>query len=83
MKLSHAVIEAARKHGVKVYYADRRITQFWNNGRDKGEPVMFGGWYWQRQTGGRVIETDENGPFRSESAAIRDAWKTLQLRHSK
>ena len=40
---------------------------------------MFCGWYWHRQKGGRVVQTDVDGPFSSESAAVRDAYVKLQL----
>lgn len=46
----------------------------------RGEPLRYGGWYWMRKQQGRITETDEDGPFRSESAAIRDAFVKLQLR---
>lgn len=80
MKLSLRVTQSVKKAGVKVYYADRRITGIWNRDRQFGEPIFYGGWYWIRSHKGRVVQTDEDGPFRSESAAIRDAFMKLQLR---
>ena len=80
MRLSNAYIEAVKKAGVDVYFADRKTTKVWNNSRGAGDMLQYGGWYWVRQEKGRIISTDEDGPFRCESAAIRDAFMKLQLR---
>ena len=80
MRLPDSVVETVKAAGVKVYYADRNLTKTWNNLRLTGEPIRYGGWYWYRQQNGKVTSTDEDGPFRSESAAIRDALVKLQLR---
>lgn len=80
MRLSASVAEAVKKAGVKVYYANRVVTKIWNANRMDGEPVQFGGWYWWQETKGTVVATDDDGPFRCESAAVRDAFKKLQLR---
>lgn len=81
--MAYRFIEAVKKAGVEVYYADRSITKVWNSdsARDRmTEPLKYGGWYWMRSKKGRVVATDEDGPFRTESAAIRDAYVKLQLR---
>ena len=80
VKLSSSVTKAVTKAGVEVYFADRRLTKIWNMDRVEGEPIFYGGWYWIRSQKGKVVEADEDGPFKSESAAIRDAFKKLQLR---
>lgn len=80
MRLPDSVIEAVHKAGVEVYYADRHTTKLWNSLRLKGETLRYGGWYWIRKKKNRITETDEDGPFKSESAAIRDAFVKLQLR---
>lgn len=80
MRLSNTVLQAVRKNGVEVFYADRHTTRVWNSLRLRGEPLRYGGWYWLRKAKGRVVEADEDGPFRTESAAIRDAYVKLQLR---
>lgn len=82
MRLTDAVIDALRKAGVEVYFADRTVTKVWNEYREDGNPVQFGGWYWYQSKNGKVISTDEEGPFRSKSAAMRDAYVKLQLRWS-
>ena len=79
MRLADDFIEAVKKAGVRVYFASRNTTKVWNGTRLEGEPLRYGGWYWMRSQRGRVTETDEDGPFRSESAAIRDAFVKLQL----
>lgn len=80
MRLPTSYIDQVKKAGVKVYFATRTTTKIWNGTRLKGEPLRYGGWYWIRTSKGRVVQTDEDGPFRSESAAIRDAYVKLQLR---
>ena len=82
MRLSDAIVQSVKDSGVNVYFADRRTTKIWNRDRSSGEPIQYGGWYWNRSVGGRVVETDTEGPFRSESAAVRDAYVKLQLRPS-
>ncbi len=83
MRLSNLLIEAVKKAGVKVYFANRRTTTVWNSTRITGEPLRYGGWYWMRSQRGKVVAMDEDGPFRSQSAAIRDAFVKLQLRGTK
>lgn len=80
MRLPDAVLDAVHKEGIEVYFAGRHTTRVWNGLRLQGEPLRYGGWYWMRKQKGRITETDEDGPFRSESAAIRDAFVKLQLR---
>jgi hypothetical protein len=80
MKLPSSVVNSVEKAGIEVYYAGRHTTKVWNALRLKGEPLRYGGWYWMRKSKGRIVATDEDGPFRSESAAIRDAYLKLQLR---
>ena len=80
MRLPDDFIETVKKAGVKVYFASRNTTRVWNSTRMREEPLRYGGWYWMRTQRGRVTDFDEDGPFRSESAAIRDAFMKLQLR---
>jgi hypothetical protein len=80
VRLSGRYIEIVKKAGVTVYFANRSTTKAWNGNRGDGEPLRYGGWYWMRTVKGRVVQFDEDGPFRSESAAIRDAYIKLQLR---
>lgn len=80
MRLPNSVLASLTKAGVGAYFADRGHTALWNSDRGDGEPCFFGGWYWHRSVKGRVVQSDEEGPFKSESAALRDAWKKLQLR---
>lgn len=80
MRLSSRYVEIVKKAGVKVYFANRSTTKVWNGDRREDEPLRYGGWYWMRSQKGRVVAFDEDGPFRSESAAIRDAFIKLQLR---
>lgn len=80
MRLPKSVIIKLEKSGVKAYFANREITKTWNSERYTGEPIHYGGWYWHRTVKGRVVDSDEEGPFKSESAALRDAWRKLQIR---
>lgn len=80
MRLPNSVIRGAKEAGIHVYFTDRNTTRVWNKSRQTGEPLQYGGWYWTRTERGRVVETDSEGPFRSESAAIRDAFVKLQIR---
>ena len=80
VRLSRGYIESVKKAGIEVYFAGRDTTKHWNSQRGAKEPTHYGGWYWMRTLKGRVIQMDEEGPFRSESAAIRDAFVKLQLR---
>lgn len=79
MRLPDEVLSAVENAQVQVYFADRRTTKVWNKTRLSGDPIQYGGWYWHRTYRGKVVETDTEGPFRSESAAMRDAYVKLQL----
>jgi hypothetical protein len=80
VRLPDSLIEAVKMAGVQVYFANRHTTKVWNGFRLKHEPLRYGGWYWMRTQRGKVTDADEDGPFRTESAAIRDAFVKLQLR---
>jgi hypothetical protein len=72
------VVGAVDKRKVKVFYANRSATKFWNESRNSGDLRFFGGWYWYTETNGKATET-EHGPYRSESAAYRNAFLELSL----
>lgn len=80
MRLATSIVVTVRQAKVQVYFADRPTTKVWNKMRSGKDPIQYGGWYWIREEKGIVVETDSEGPFRSESAAIRDAYTKLQLR---
>lgn len=73
------MIAACKKAGIKVHFADRTHIKYLNDLRISDEPGNYGGYYWTRVQKGKVIDTDQSGPFRSESAALRDAFMRLQL----
>lgn len=80
MRLPGQIIQSVKKAGVEIFFAGRHTTKVWNSLRLEGEPMRYGGWYWVRKARGRIVATDEDGPFKSESAAIRDAYLKLQIR---
>jgi hypothetical protein len=80
MRLPDYVQRAAEKRRVVIYYVDRATVQFWNERRSGKELRYFCGWYWYAQARNGKAETDQHGPFRSESAALRDSFEKLQLR---
>lgn len=67
MWLPNHLLTDAKEGGVRVFYVSYAATRAWAVERPKGEPLVFSGWYWAR---GR----EECGPFKSQSAAWRDAW---------
>lgn len=79
MRLPDSVIAACKKAGIKVFFADRKHIRYLNELRVSDEPNNYGGYYWHRVKAGKVVDTDQSGPFRSESAALRDAFMRLQL----
>lgn len=74
MWLPNAIIEDV-EDAVAVFYVDYATTRIWAENRDKGEPLVFSGWYWAK--GPR-----EGGPFKSRSACYRDAWYRLVQRRT-
>lgn len=58
---------------VRVFYVSYAATRVWAAERPPGEPLIFSGWYWAR-------DLQESGPFKSQSAAWRDAWYRLARR---
>lgn len=72
MRLPRAVEQRVHDRGIDVAFYDRAITGFWNRNRKPGEPIFYTGYYW-------VIGRREGGPFRSYSAAVRDAYVRICL----
>ena len=70
--LRKSVIESTEAK-VKIVYVDRETSKWWNTRRRPDDTVVFCGWYWIRGT-------EEAGPFRSRSAAYRDAYYRHVLR---
>ncbi len=60
---------------VTVFYVTYGATRYWAENRDKGDPLVFSGWYWAK---GPI----EGGPFKSRSACYRDAWFRVVQRRS-
>lgn len=67
MWLQNALIDAVRDADIKVFYVSFQATRLWAKERDKDEPLVFSGYYW-------ALGAREAGPFRSMSAAYRDAY---------
>ena len=66
MWLPNALIADVEER-VTVFYVSYATTRLWAAHREKGEPLIFSGWYW-------AIGPREAGPFKSRSACYRDAW---------
>jgi hypothetical protein len=79
MRLTSAIERAVKRAGVHVKQIDRTVAAMWDNGRSPGDPLTFCGWYWDRTHRGKVVETDRQGPFPCYSAAVQDAFVSLQL----
>jgi len=67
MWLPNALIDAVEEAKIKVFYVSFAATRLWATERDKDEPLVFSGYYW-------AMGPREAGPFRSMSAAYRDAY---------
>lgn len=52
---------------VKIVYLNREVSKWWNANRSPEDTVVFCGWFWLRGS-------QESGPFRTRSAALRDAY---------
>jgi hypothetical protein len=70
MWLPNAILDEVRALEARVFYLSYAACRRWAENRDPGEPLVFSGWYWS--TGKR-----EAGPFKSASAAWRDAYYQL------
>lgn len=73
MWLPNALIKDVGETGARVFYVSYAACRRWAADRDPGEPLVFSGWYWS-------LGTREAGPFKSQSAAWRDAWYRLSRR---
>jgi hypothetical protein len=80
MRLTDKVMLAVEAARVDVSFVNRDTTRWWNERRGQGELRYFTGWYWVRKDARNRIDGDQNGPFHSMSAAVRDAYTRLQLR---
>jgi hypothetical protein len=70
MWLPNSLLDEARALEARVFYLSYAACRRWAENRDKGQPLVFSGWYW-------ATPKREAGPFKSASAAWRDAWYTL------
>jgi hypothetical protein len=70
MWLPDILIKDVRELQARVFYLSYSACRRWAENRDKGEPLVFSGWYWS-------LGKREAGPFKSQSAAWRDAWYQL------
>ena len=73
MKLTEAIRKDLEEFRVHIDFAGRETIAIWNRLRALNEPPIFTGWYW-------ACGLREGGPFRCESAAMRDAWYRVCLR---
>lgn len=80
MRLPLKVIRAVEEARVDIFEANRGMTQWWNEHRASTEPRYFAGWYWVRKDKRNRVDSEQYGPFKTESAAIRDAYVKLQLK---
>jgi hypothetical protein len=80
MRLSMRIISAVETARVEIFEANRGTTQWWNERRARDEPRYFAGWYWVRKDKRNRVDSEQYGPFKTQSAAIRDAFVKLQLR---
>lgn len=58
--------------GVTIAYVGATLAKWWNGRRKQGEVCTFSGWYWFRKG-------EEGGPYKSPSAAHRDAYYRFVL----
>ena len=70
MWLPQKIIQAVTDTVDEVFYVSFQTAKVFNEGRERGTPMVFSGWYWARGT-------QEGGPFKSQSSAYRDAWYEL------
>jgi hypothetical protein len=76
MRLSTMVLRRLEDHSVETFHATRETTRFWNEHRSAREPRFFCGWYWYSRHDTHMI----HGPFKTWSAACRDAYIKMVLR---
>lgn len=70
MWLRDSILTEVTDLGARIFYLSYAACRRWAENRDPDQPLVFSGWYWSK--GGR-----EAGPFKSQSAAWRDAWYQL------
>jgi len=73
MWLKNQLMDDVNQRIDEIFYLTWEAAKKFNERRDKDDPLVFSGWYWAR---GR----EEGGPFKSKSAAYRDAWFRLVRR---
>jgi len=75
--ISDEVHSRAQDQGIEVFFISRAVTKWWNARRKRGanDIALLGGWYWS-------LGGEEHGPFRSQSAAWRDAYYRRVMRRT-
>jgi hypothetical protein len=80
MWLPKSVVEVVSRARIKVFYADRGMTRFWNDNKAPKDLRYFTGWYWYVKSRNGRAESEEHGPFKTKSSAYRDGYYKMQLR---
>jgi hypothetical protein len=80
MRLPDYVIDSVQNAKVHIYFVDREFYRRWRATKGASDLTIYSGYYWHRITREGSIVIDEHGPFRSQMAAIKDAYMRLQLR---
>jgi hypothetical protein len=64
-----AVRKRLDRSGVSVFFVSGKVTKWYNGLRTdpQNQLALLGGWYWS-------LGSEENGPFRTPSAAERDFY---------
>lgn len=57
---------------VRIVYVDRATAKWWNSRKKPSDTATFTGFYW-------IKDNEEAGPFKTRSAAIRDAYYRFVL----
>lgn len=66
--MKRKIVEDTSNH-VRVVYLDRATAKGWNQQRRPDDTPIYCGWYWLHDPSSR-----EGGPFKTYSAALRDAY---------
>lgn len=67
-----AEITSETMNHVRIVYLDRETSKWWNQRRRQDDTPIFCGWYW-------IKGQEEAGPFKTRSAALRDAYYRFVL----
>jgi hypothetical protein len=79
--MPNAIYDAVDNREIRVHFVGRVAARYWNDRRGPDDLRVYTGWYYYYESNGKAASID-HGPFRSKSAAYKEAFLKEGLRRA-